>query len=407
MEVEMIKGTIKISKNGGGTIKPYESKKEINVPKEFEYGDLIPLSGNNKFECEFELNEDNKVERLIIEGKEISKSEKVIQQKEDRANRNLEAEKLEKERLEKERKNQKMARSQSSNDKVHDSFKISETRLPSDVRGISVLQNADADIDNFNLKFHKAARFIEDAQGKVDKDKFYFYKNDHNPKRNTGHSFHIKAKFDTEFIDYIIQTQKNSIDKEKRKELEFELDWRLAIGLGVDNVYETGISLHHIYGIPYIPSSGIKGIVRSWYILDKHEMKEQSEANALKDEVFCKIFGSDDKGFEGKATQGKIIFLDAFPTSEPKVEADIMNPHYPDYYGDSDNKKDIAPTDFQNPRPINFLTVKDCSFQFILGIRDLEDKGLLETASEWLKEALTQKGIGAKTAVGYGYMSEQ
>ena len=32
------------------------------------------------------------------------------------------------------------------------------------------------------------------------------------------------------------------------------------------------------------------------------------------------------------------------------------------------------------------------------------DKILLETAFNWLETALKEKGIGAKTAVGYGYM---
>ena len=42
----------------------------------------------------------------------------------------------------------------------------------------------------------------------------------------------------------------------------------MVVGLGGESVYETSITLHHIYGIPYIPASSIKGVVRSWIITE-------------------------------------------------------------------------------------------------------------------------------------------
>jgi CRISPR-associated protein Cmr6 len=83
-----------------------------------------------------------------------------------------------------------------------------------------------------------------------------------------------------------------------------------------------------------------------------------------------------------------------------------MNPHYGDYYGDTTNR--VAPTDYQNPVPIPFLTVKDTNFQFIIGskkehLKNFEIGG--KTIDVWLTEALENHGIGAKTAVGYGRMA--
>jgi len=50
------------------------------------------------------------------------------------------------------------------------------------------------------------------------------------------------------------------------------------------------------------------------------------------------------------------------------------------------------------------LTVqKNTTFQFIMGIKKSQEK-LLDKTGEWLKNALEQRGIGAKTAVGYGYL---
>jgi len=40
--------------------------------------------------------------------------------------------------------------------------------------------------------------------------------------------------------------------------------WRLSIGLGVPHPLETGITLHHLYGVPYLPGSAVKGVTRAW-----------------------------------------------------------------------------------------------------------------------------------------------
>ena len=44
---------------------------------------------------------------------------------------------------------------------------------------------------------------------------------------------------------------------------EGTIDWRLIVGLGNESVYDTSMTLHHVYGIPYIPASAVKGVVRS------------------------------------------------------------------------------------------------------------------------------------------------
>ena len=44
---------------------------------------------------------------------------------------------------------------------------------------------------------------------------------------------------------------------------EMSVDWRLVVGLGGAAVYETAMTLHHVYGIPYLPGSAVKGVTRS------------------------------------------------------------------------------------------------------------------------------------------------
>jgi CRISPR-associated protein Cmr6 len=128
-------------------------------------------------------------------------------------------------------------------------------------------------------------------------------------------------------------------------------------------------------------------VVRSHFIEKYFYDVENREEEALKDDDFKNYFGTQEQ-------EGKIIFFDAFPIIKPKIKIDIMNPHYGHYYNDGE-----APTDTKNPIPINFLTVKDTTFQFLLASKDEVDSGFINL----FKEALTNHGTGAKIAVGYGY----
>lgn len=299
--------------------------------------------------------------------------------------------------------------------------KVVEYRVPKDT---FFIENKKA--QNFNLFLNKFAIF--------NKDKFKNYQREEKNKKEIDVS-----KFDfsiyKNLISEILSKQRSLLSKYEKKykkdDIQLTTCWRLAVGLGNESVYETSMTLHHIYGIPYIPASSIKGVVRSWIITQyfEKETEEPAEYWALKDEFFCKIFGtakeskvknSDGKEFkvtsplknkEEKPTEhiGEIIFFDAFPTTPPKIETDVMNPHYGDWYGDrKDNYgNQIPPTDYQNPVPVFFLTVANTTFNFMLASR----KDKLEsykiggkTIEEWLIDALTNHGIGAKTAVGYGYM---
>ena len=169
----------------------------------------------------------------------------------------------------------------------------------------------------------------------------------------------------------------------------YEVDWRMVIGLGGEHVQETSMTLDHVYGIPYIPGSAFKGVVRSWVIQDQFNSDEKL---AMQDTGFLKVFGS-------QKSVGKVQFLPAYPTAHPTdnvtLSLDIMNPHFPDYYTGPK-----LPTDTQDPRPIKFLTVVQTPFRFISLSKDQNLKSLVQG---WVDSALKDKGLGAKTAVGYGY----
>jgi CRISPR-associated protein Cmr6 len=169
------------------------------------------------------------------------------------------------------------------------------------------------------------------------------------------------------------------------KSFELTNDWRLIIGLGGSHPQETSMSLHHIYGIPYIPGTAIKGVTRHWCLM---EYFNKNEASALKDNNYTEIFGTQEKA-------GNVVFYDALPTKKINLRMDVMTPHHSDYYS-----KGKVPTDMEKPIPIEFLTIENTNFTFFLSSKEEQ---LLNKSVTWVKEALQNYGIGAKTSVGYGY----
>ena len=187
----------------------------------------------------------------------------------------------------------------------------------------------------------------------------------------------------------------------------------MVVGLGQASILETAMTLDRVTGIPIIPASALKGLAASYAllcVLEKTKRDEEVEKiyqKYLKHELaledlppscgdFLNIFGTQDQA-------GKVIFLDAVPTEAPTLEPDIMNCHYPDYYGG----KTPNPTPYQSPNPVYFLTLgRESKFAFAIAGRDSSKStaALVRLAEKWLKAGLQELGIGAKTAAGYGYL---
>ena len=186
----------------------------------------------------------------------------------------------------------------------------------------------------------------------------------------------------------------------------------LITGIGQPHPNEVGMVFDHTMGIPYIPASSVKGIVRFAHMLELIESENlQQFLNKEKDGIIESIpetkipaiFGGDaDEEKEGKTKKlkGKVIFLDAYPDKVPDLHVDIMNPHYVKYYSDDEDK--TPPADYLDPTPIKFLTVKPGTVFSFKALVSKDSDFLLEPLKTAFQKALEDEGAGAKTAVGYG-----
>ena len=183
-------------------------------------------------------------------------------------------------------------------------------------------------------------------------------------------------------------------------------DGPFVTGLGREHPVENGFLWHHTLGVPYLPGSSVKGMVRAWI--------EQwaDEKDKEKREEIARIFGP--KQPTEQPQVGEVVFLDAIPLSSVPLKAEVMTPHYGKYYQEGE-----TPGDWISPVPIPFLAVKEATFHFAIvprqpcleapgesgELRGGDRRSDCEIVIDWLKDALKWIGAGAKTAVGYGRMS--
>lgn len=184
--------------------------------------------------------------------------------------------------------------------------------------------------------------------------------------------------------------------------VELFADSRLLLHLGRASVLENvGLCADHTTGLPLIPGTAIKGVLSTWACWEANQksdgsFNEKSEFVQQRREFFKdlagRVFG--DNSDTGSQNAGEVIFVGGFPIAPPKLGLDIVNPHH------EPNGKDK-----RNLTPNVFLCVEPgTKWLFVFYVRPGADDAsmLIKATTNWLIEALTQLGLGAKTAAGYG-----
>jgi CRISPR type III-B/RAMP module RAMP protein Cmr6 len=189
-----------------------------------------------------------------------------------------------------------------------------------------------------------------------------------------------------------------------------KLGARLIVNSSGGVLENAGLCLHRNFGCPIIPGSAVKGIARHAAWCDWNEEKDvvKKKNKAL---IIAEVFGFPTNensldAYAGELTgggcksSGKVCFFEAYPTNKAEAEVDILNVHHRGYYA---GETEVA-LDNENPILCYFPTVKaGTEFAFrVLRLGNLSDENFKQ-AVKWLRIGLSQHGIGAKTAAGYGW----
>lgn len=198
-------------------------------------------------------------------------------------------------------------------------------------------------------------------------------------------------------IDSSILQPYKSVEREGYKYQEFSLTTTypgliLGIGLnhgtGLQNETKLGMDFDHTTGLPYLPASSVKGVLRAMFrtfIIENHVVAIKEA-----DDLVVTIFGSEHD--DNNHSQGSDIFFDAFPTTAQNglFGLDYITPH--------------TQGEFANPIPIQFMRIlPGVTFRFSFLLKDGKE-WTAEKKAAIFKEILSTVGIGAKTNVGYGQL---
>ena len=185
-------------------------------------------------------------------------------------------------------------------------------------------------------------------------------------------------------------------------------------GLGYAHPVENGFAFLTPYGLPYLPASGVKGVLRRAMEELKAEDLPGIDAALIND-----LFGPEDAAADGSGPplsetlrrRGALSFWDVFP--EPpnsRLCVEVMTPHLGNYYQGKD-PKNLSPHDAGQPKPVYFLALPpQTKLRFIVthvpalmpaDLRGCDWRQALDAA---FQRAFDWLGFGAKTAVGYGAM---
>lgn len=186
-------------------------------------------------------------------------------------------------------------------------------------------------------------------------------------------------------------------------------------GLGNEHPLENGFAFLNPYGLPYLPGSGVKGVLRqaARELIGHHWGSHQGWTDGAIDALLGKTGDTTDAEGATELQRGALTFWDVLPQIEgDALQVEVMTPHQSHYH-----QNGATPHESGQPNPIHFLTVPPgskfafhvhCDLAFLARLSpELADDGAWQRllnaafvhAFQWL-------GFGAKTAVGYGAMAE-
>jgi CRISPR-associated protein Cmr6 len=162
-------------------------------------------------------------------------------------------------------------------------------------------------------------------------------------------------------------------------------------GMGERTPGENGLTLHPVYGVPYLPGTSLKGILRAW-VLSQDWGADWREEGVH----FHSLFGAG--GDSGSAAGVDILDALMVPSTGTKpLQMDVLTPHFAKYYQGTED-----PKGWDGPNPVLFMVAPmGQTYRIVLE----GPQPWLSKAAEWLALALAERGVGAKSRAGYGRFS--
>ncbi|QUS62543.1 RAMP superfamily CRISPR-associated protein [Synechocystis sp. PCC 7338] len=169
--------------------------------------------------------------------------------------------------------------------------------------------------------------------------------------------------------------------------------WRIRVGghRGPESIL---LPAFDSLGMPYIPSATLRGVARTQAIREVMQSTGKNWKDAEKDPLIVKHFGALDADKADQA--GKVVFLDAYPTSGKCLTVDMAN----NIWSWDGKHLNYSP----NPNP--FLSLKEPTF--LIGLRlvsNCSDPQILTQVKKWLIAGLAS-GAGSQINTGYGQLLE-
>lgn len=167
--------------------------------------------------------------------------------------------------------------------------------------------------------------------------------------------------------------------------------------------FKTGFTFDYVSGLPYIPGSSIKGILRESI---KKYKEDVSKYLGIKENIDLSIsnlidmlFGDDQGSNECSNAEvfKRDVFFDAMIIDGDKnkyiLKEDFITPHF----------------EFENPKPIRILALKpEVKIKFYFMMKRDEIGGIAcHKRFDLYKGLLLDLGVGAKTNTGYGKLVEE
>lgn len=183
-------------------------------------------------------------------------------------------------------------------------------------------------------------------------------------------------------------------------------------GLGNEHPSENGFAFLNPYGLPYLPGSGVKGVLRQ--AARELATGDWGDGCDWNETALTALFGREGNDGDTEHLRGALSFWDVIPQIKgDQLHVEIMTPHQKHYY-----QGDDTPHDSGQPIPITFLTVPpgaEFPFHVICDLQLLartapelaEGEVWKELLQAVFKHAFDWLGFGAKTAVGYGQMADK